>query len=241
MLLVIFLLRIFALSALMFVATRWNQTQTAGQPPAASQPATTPSPSPTPAGISVLADSTQLEVIKAPQPDYPLEAAAAGIAGRVWIQLHISENGDVERTEVMGGDPLLAKAAESAMKQWKFKPFIKDGKPVPTSRKVPFDFVLKGKPGDPCSAVEAILAMNHGNDPLPPEVMEGALIHKVEPAYPVIARMKHVQGKVILLAIIGDDGRIRNLKPVCGPPDPGVHGCGTTVALPPVYVGRQSD
>jgi TonB family protein len=204
----------------MFVTARMSQTQTAGQPPAASQPATTPSASPTPAGISVLVDSTQLEVVKALQPDYPLEAAAAGIAGRVWIELHISENGDVERTEIMGGDPLLAKAAASAMKQWKFRPFIKDGKPVRVSRKVPFDFVLKGKPGDPCSAVEAILAMNSAQPgQVSQQVMEGKLMHKIDPPYPPQAIVRHVQGTVILQAAITTEGRIQNLKALCGAPE----------------------
>ncbi|HEY6308124.1 MAG TPA: energy transducer TonB [Candidatus Angelobacter sp.] len=208
------------LPSLMLLAWCLAQAQSADQTPSQSRPAPESAASPAPTVSAAPADSTQLEVIKAPQPDYPLEAVAAGLQGRVWIQLHISENGDVDRTEIMGGDPLLAKAAESAMREWKFKPFIKDGNPVRVSRKVSFDFVLKNKPNDPCYGVETILAMNSAHEgQISQAVMEGALIHRISPDYPLIARIKHVQGKVILLAVIGDDGRIHNLKALCGPPE----------------------
>ena len=42
-------------------------------------------------------------------------------------------------------------------------------------------------------------------------VMEAALIHKVQPQYPPMARMARVSGTVQLRAIIGTDGRIREL------------------------------
>lgn len=47
-------------------------------------------------------------------------------------------------------------------------------------------------------------------------VMEAALIHKVQPQYPTIARTIHVSGTVQLRAIIGTDGRIRELEVLSG-------------------------
>jgi TonB family protein len=43
-------------------------------------------------------------------------------------------------------------------------------------------------------------------------VMEAALIHKVQPEYPAIARRVHISGTVTLRAIIGTDGKIRELE-----------------------------
>jgi TonB family protein len=172
---------------------------------------------------SALPDSTKLEVINAPQPDYPLEAAAKGLQGKVMIQLHISETGDVISTEIVSGDALLAHAAEDAMKEWKFKPFVKNGKPVRVSYKMPYEYVLKGYTGDSCAAVETVQATNlahhHSHAVIPQAVMEGSLIHRVEPEYPMIAKMRHLQGKVILQATIGQDGQIHNLTPLCGRPE----------------------
>ena len=141
------------------------------------------------------------------------------------IQLHISETGDVDNTDIVSGDPLLAAAAASAMKTWKFRPFIRDGRPVRVSRQVPWDFALKGDTSNACAVVQAVQAMNvahHLRDgsyrSVDSKVMEGSVTHRIEPEYPQLARMGHIQGMVILSATIGKDGRIHNLKPLCGPP-----------------------
>ncbi len=49
-------------------------------------------------------------------------------------------------------------------------------------------------------------------------VSEGLLIHPVKPTYPPIALTAHVQGEVILQAVIGKDGTIQNLHIVSGHP-----------------------
>ena len=47
---------------------------------------------------------------------------------------------------------------------------------------------------------------------------EGNLIHDVQPSYPPRARLAHIQGMVVLQAVIGKDGTIQNLQVVSGPP-----------------------
>ena len=54
--------------------------------------------------------------------------------------------------------------------------------------------------------------------PVSSGVSEGLLIHQVKPAYPPIALTAHVQGEVILQAVIGKDGSIQNLRVVSGHP-----------------------
>ena len=49
-------------------------------------------------------------------------------------------------------------------------------------------------------------------------VLEGKLISRVEPQYPPLARQMRVQGVVELLAVVGTDGRIRELKMLSGSP-----------------------
>lgn len=49
-------------------------------------------------------------------------------------------------------------------------------------------------------------------------VTQGLLVHKVEPQYPPIAKEAHVQGAVILHAVIGKNGKIQNLQTVSGNP-----------------------
>ena len=62
--------------------------------------------------------------------------------------------------------------------------------------------------------------------PPPPEprplrvsrVMEGNLIHRVQPVYPVLAKMARVQGAVVLRAVISQQGTIEGLAVISGPP-----------------------
>lgn len=45
-------------------------------------------------------------------------------------------------------------------------------------------------------------------------VMEASLIHRIEPPYPPIARIAHVQGDVTFQAFISKQGMIENLRPI---------------------------
>ncbi len=49
-------------------------------------------------------------------------------------------------------------------------------------------------------------------------VTKGLLIHRVEPAYPTLARAARVQGEVVLSAVIDVNGQITNLQLVSGHP-----------------------
>jgi TonB family protein len=56
------------------------------------------------------------------EPDYPPDLKHAGIGGYVRLEATISSNGSVESTNVTGGNPILAEAAVTAIKKWKYEP-----------------------------------------------------------------------------------------------------------------------
>lgn len=176
-------------------------------------------------------DSTQLIIIKFRKPDYPIEAANEQIQGRVVIHLLINESGDVESAEAVSGNAMLSDAAIRAMKTWKFKPYLKDGRPVKVSTKMPYDFAFQDRVKD-VPAVPAVSDMtskpssdgsNGANLPRSVSISEGVsqglLLHKVIPVYPRSAKAAHVQGTVVLQALIGKDGLIENLHRLSGPPE----------------------
>jgi TonB family protein len=192
-------------------------------------------------------DSTVLEPVKVEAAVYPLPAINQQIQGRVWIKLLISETGDVEHVDVISGEPLLAMSAVDAAKKWKFKPFIRDGKPVKVGGKVPLDFAFadkvmeKGVSGDGSTTSDgknAKPAVSYPTIPVQGEpvnpsaspaaglpqrvrvsqgVTQGLLVYQVAPVYPMAARYNHVQGTVLLRATIGKDGNIRDLQVISGP------------------------
>lgn len=165
-----------------------------------------------------------------------MAAARKSLQGKVWIQLLISETGDVESADIISGDPDLARATQAAMKKWKFKPYIRNGKPVKVNTKMPFDFAFKDKvvdanvPPDSSANAPALPADSAGassegsSENLPQKVRvssgvaQGLKLHDVQPIYPPEARMSHIQGEVLLQATIGKDGLIHNLKLISGHP-----------------------
>jgi len=54
--------------------------------------------------------------------------------------------------------------------------------------------------------------------PMSEGVMEAALLTKVQPEYPSSARLMHISGTVRLQAIIGKDGRVRDVQVLSGHP-----------------------
>ena len=133
------------------------------------------------------------------------------------MKLLVSETGDVENVEVVSGDPILAKAAVDAVKKWKFKPFIKNGKPVKVFTKMPLDFAFSDKISDTRPPVSSDNVTTQKRVQVAQGVSLGLLVHKVTPVYPATARQDHVQGAVLLRAVIGKDGRIHELTPISGP------------------------
>ncbi len=84
--------------------------------------------------------------ISAVNPVYPEEALKQRIQGVVLVEATIDEKGDVVAAKAMPGkvqQPLLAEAALTAVRQWKFEPIIKGGKACKATFTVTINFRLK--------------------------------------------------------------------------------------------------
>jgi protein TonB len=73
-------------------------------------------------------------------PEYPSEARAKGLEGMVILKGVVEVDGRVTQLKVMRGDEPFASAAMAAVKSWRFKPAIVEGRPTAVFRifKVPF-------------------------------------------------------------------------------------------------------
>ncbi len=63
-------------------------------------------------------------------PILPLAARRQGITGPVLLEVEIDRQGRVSVRCVLRGNPLLNRAAENAVRQWKYKPVSLNGKTV---------------------------------------------------------------------------------------------------------------
>jgi periplasmic protein TonB len=65
------------------------------------------------------------------QPAYPAEARKERIEGTVVLKAVVGESGKVEGVRLVEGNPTLATAAIKAVKQWHYRPYVRDGKTQP--------------------------------------------------------------------------------------------------------------
>ena len=77
-------------------------------------------------------------------PQYPRPAKAAGIQGTVVLQADISTDGHVESLKVLSGPPLLQESALEAVKTWRYRPYLVNGKPVEVGTQIDVIFTLGG-------------------------------------------------------------------------------------------------
>jgi TonB family protein len=145
------------------------------------------------------------------------------------VKIVVSGTGDVEGAEVVGGNPVLAKAAISAVEKWKLQPYIRNGKPRKVSTTFPFDFAFSDRITDNPSRDAISIDVPSGKDTQDPGagttkriqlgqgITQGLVLHRVAPVYPPPAREARIQGTVVLAAIISKEGTIKDLRVISGP------------------------
>jgi len=84
----------------------------------------------------------QKRLVNSPKPSYPALAQRAGLQGIVKLQVRVKKDGSVEVQKLLEGDPALADAAIAAVKQWRAKPALMNGRQVEVISTVTFNFQL---------------------------------------------------------------------------------------------------
>ena len=75
-------------------------------------------------------------------PSYPQIAQAARVQGEVTIDATIGIDGRVQEARVVSGSPLLADAALSAVRQWRYTPTTLNNQPIAVIMTVKVTFTL---------------------------------------------------------------------------------------------------
>jgi len=92
--------------------------------------------------LSVSQGVSQGLLIKKVPPSYPPVAQRMRIEGQVELLATISKDGDISQVKVLSGDSQLTKAAATAVKQWKYKPYLLNGEPVEIQTQITVNFKL---------------------------------------------------------------------------------------------------
>lgn len=80
--------------------------------------------------VPVSAAEAESHLISRVEPEYPGSARQAGIQGSVLLDIRVDLEGKVENVRVVSGPPELAPSAIDAVKQWRFRPHVVDGRPT---------------------------------------------------------------------------------------------------------------
>jgi TonB family protein len=126
-------------------------------------------------------------------PYLPPRAIAARMSGRVAVQFTITKAGTVRDVQVEGssGFDFLDLSVAEAVREWRFEPALKGGKPVPTTARQSFYFSVP-------SEAEAALALEEANKMPPLWIGRGVPPLRQPPGKKLSARLQ------VLLAVDPD-------------------------------------
>jgi TonB family protein len=74
------------------------------------------------------------------EPEYPAEAALAGLEGSVLIDAVVATDGSVRQARVVQGARQFVEAAVTAVRQWRYEPVRLNGQPVEVQIRVTVAF-----------------------------------------------------------------------------------------------------
>jgi protein TonB len=92
--------------------------------------------------VSLTEDLSQALLLQKVTPSYPEQALKAGLQGAVTLQAWIGKDGGVRDLKLVDGSLLLGQAAVKAVKQWRYKPYLRNGVAVEAETYVTVNFRL---------------------------------------------------------------------------------------------------
>jgi TonB family protein len=93
-------------------------------------------------GVREDAEEFKKRLIASPPPEYPQLARKAGLQGVVRMQVRVKTDGSLSVDKIIEGEPALADAATSAIRQWRARPGQVGDKKVDVITTVTFNFQL---------------------------------------------------------------------------------------------------
>lgn len=94
-------------------------------------------------GTAHVSSSTPVREILIVEPPYPPIAKSARLQGSVDVMVRVDRKGVPTSVSATNGPSVLQHAAEIAAAEWRFRPATRDGKAVPATFNIRFDFKLQ--------------------------------------------------------------------------------------------------
>jgi TonB family protein len=92
--------------------------------------------------VNLTQDLAEKLLLERVVPSYPVQAIQARLQGPVVLQAWIGRDGAIRELKLVRGSLLLGKAACEAVKRWRYKPYLQNGRAVEAQTFVTIDFRL---------------------------------------------------------------------------------------------------
>lgn len=96
--------------------------------------------------VRISPDTARQYIALRVEPEYPAEARERGIQGPVVLDTLVGEDGAVQKFAAIRGNLQLAGAAATAVRQWRFRPFLRNGRPQEFRTRITVVFKLAPQP-----------------------------------------------------------------------------------------------
>lgn len=147
--------------------------------------------------------------IKIVDPVYPFEFHQTKVETMVEMLVEINENGEVEEVSVLSGPHVsFGNAALGAVRRWKFKPAMKDGKAIAVRRVLPIFFSYSGRKYPAKSVNLSRISKSRKNQ----NVVSAEILDHHQPAYPFELLSKSIDGNAKLNFAVSEDGSVSSVE-----------------------------
>jgi TonB family protein len=100
---------------------------------------------------SLPANAAERESLTAAAPElrqsvdaiYPTLGDHSKVQGSVVLQAIVGADGTIENLHVVSGPAILITAAQQAVREWHFKPYLQNGRPVETKARITVNFSIR--------------------------------------------------------------------------------------------------
>lgn len=143
-------------------------------------------------------------VVKEVKPVYPAAALADGVSGTVTLECVVKADGTVGDVRVVVPvEPSLDEQAIKALREWRFKPGTKDGKPVDVLVTIEMSFTYRVR-GPKLDSPEVFKV---GDGVTTPRV-----VRETKPAYTPEAMRQRIQGALTIDCVVLPDGTVGDAR-----------------------------
>ena len=150
-------------------------------------------------------------LVKKVEPRFPHAAVEQRVNGAVVFHVVVGKDGHVLEVTPISGPELLRENYASAIRQWEYKPYLLNGRPVEVETTVTLSLQMGASLVDASPLPAGRVRVSSG-------VMAGQVVKHPWPLYPQYTQDDKLSGATVLHVVVGRDGKVKEVTVISGVP-----------------------